>query len=164
MLRGYANYRYVACRKLSALRFGRSFAVLLLQLLVPYFQNSIMFTQHLIRCGLLSGITGRKMGWQKDEEQNEHCFDISANECFCLKKASGFAGLGSRKRVFTPLPISCRWSESTFKKPVILFCGIPPKERRGLVQPRNNPVGEGGNGWEVKPLVHSIRYILKPQA
>jgi len=30
-------------------------------------------------------MTGRKMGWQKDEERNELCFDISANECFCLK-------------------------------------------------------------------------------
>ena len=29
---------------------------------------------------------GRKMGWQKDEERNELCFDISANECFCLKR------------------------------------------------------------------------------
>ncbi len=37
---------------------------------------------------------GRKMGWQKDEERNELCFDISANECFCLKNGSGFAGLG----------------------------------------------------------------------
>jgi len=36
---------------------------------------------------------GRKMGWQKDEERNELCFDIYADECFCLKNASGFRSI-----------------------------------------------------------------------
>jgi len=41
---------------------------------------------------------GRKMGWQKDEEQNELCFNIFAIECFCLKNGSGFAGLGIQRK------------------------------------------------------------------
>ena len=49
------------------------------------------------------GIKGRKMSWQKDEERNELCFDISANECFCLKNGSQRE---SRSRVQATLPCS----------------------------------------------------------
>ena len=35
---------------------------------------------------------GKKMGWQKDDERNEPCSDISANECFCLKMVPALPG------------------------------------------------------------------------